>query len=631
MYDDKNRSQGIQGFDEAVPVEEGKEVHDASPADGSRPGDDRQQGYTVTPAGGFYSGADTRTRDVQARTDAQEPHHVPDHAASGVQDTAESLGRTQAGTASAAAPEQAGAHEVPASGLDASETGTHKADAQGEYHYSAAAGNIPFSDSDGGYESHEGGKNAASSASYGSWQAGGHTQNHGDGYQPGGAEAGQNGGSYTPPQYGFMPNGTYGSQSYGSQNYGAQPPYGGQPVRPAKPPKAPKQKKEKKTSTGQFPAKAFVACVLASAVVGLGAGAGGFALTNHFAGGAQASSSQTSTGGTSPAQTISIQSEVENLVQAVAEKVGPSVVGIRTTAAVSSFFGGQSESSGEGSGIIYSADGYIITNYHVIQTAAEQSSGASRVQVFLPSDPENGIDATIVGYNIAYDLAVLKVNQIGLPAAEIGNSDDLNVGQYVVAIGNPGGLDFMGSVTYGVISGLNRKITTDNSTQLNLIQTDAAINPGNSGGALVNAKGQVIGVNSVKLVSTGYESMGFAIPINQVVETCKQIISKENEPTPYLGIEISTKYDAQTLQMLGYPTGAVVQSVVEGSPAADAGLRRSDIITEFAGTTVSSYTTLNSAISQCSPGETVSVKVYRGGRYYTAEVTLGTNNVQTTR
>ena len=599
MYDDKNRNQGIQGFDEAVPVEDGREIHDdhAAASDETRPQDDRQQGYTVTPAGGYYSGADVRQK-------------------AGAQETTEPMDQAAAETAEEAKAEQTGA----------SGTNPSKADAQSEYHYSAAAGNIPFAGSEGGTEN-------TSSASYGSWQAGsGYQSGYGQsGYQSGGAGVGHNGGSYTPPQYGFMPNGTYGSQNYGSQNYGSQNPYGGQPVRPAKPPKAPRPKKEKKSSSGPFPVKAFVACVLAAAVVGLGAGAGGFALTNHFAGSAENTSTQTSTGGATSAQTISIQGEVENLVQAVAEKVGPSVVGIRTTAAVGSFFGGQSESSGEGSGIIYTADGYIITNYHVIQAAAEQSNSSSRVQVFLPSDTETGIDATIVGYNIAYDLAVLKVGRTGLPAAEIGDSDDLNVGQYVVAIGNPGGLDFMGSVTYGVISGLNRKITTDNSTQLNLIQTDAAINPGNSGGALVNSKGQVIGVNSVKLVSTGYESMGFAIPINQVIETCKQIISKENEPTPYLGIEISTKYDAQTLQMLGYPTGAVVQNVVEGSPADDAGLQRSDIITEFAGTTVSSYTTLNSAISQCSPGETVSVKVYRGGRYYTAEVTLGTNNAQTAK
>ncbi|MCI8360748.1 MAG: serine protease [Clostridiales bacterium] len=588
MFDDKNRSQGIQGFDEALPVEDGKDGPALSPSDETGPTAGRQQGYTVTPAGGYYSGGDDRQSAVQTESDSA------------------------AGEAKAESdmPEQAAAEAHTA------QAAPSQPDRQGEYHYSASAGNIPFSGSE---------NRPAGGAAYGSPRA--------DGRQNG---YGQSSGSYTPPQYGFMPNGTYGSQNYSSQNYGSspygtQPAYNSQPARPAKPPKAPRPKKERKPLFGQLPVKTFVACVLAAAVVGLGAGAGGFALTRHLTGDAQGAPVQTSSGTAGSAQTISIQSEVENLVQAVAEKVSPSVVGIRTTAASYSFFGGQNSSSGEGSGIIYSEDGYIITNYHVIQAAAEQGGGAARVQVFLPSDPENGIDASIVGYNIAYDLAVLKINQTGLPVAEIGNSDELNVGQYVVAIGNPGGLDFMGSVTYGVISGLNRKITTDNSTQLNLIQTDAAINPGNSGGALVNAKGQVIGVNSVKLVSTGYESMGFAIPMNQVVETCKQIISKENAPTPYLGIEISTKYDAQTLQMLGYPTGAVVQSVVEGSPAADAGLQRSDIITEFAGTTVSSYTTLSSAISQCSPGETVSVKVYRSGRYYTADVTLGTNNVQTAK
>ena len=616
MFDDKDKSP-LHGFDsaEALDAHEpekgvptGESHGGTSHTQAGTPDHSYPQGYTVTPAGGYF-----------------------DHTTSGGPAGASADANTPSGDAADA--KQAGAdpvEEKPSS----------------EYHYSASKGDIPFA----GSESGEGAASTASAAgrpgASGQSEPSGRTASAGqqgasDWQRQSGYTAGQNSysaagaqsGSYTPPAgsggqtpsgYGFMPSGNYGYQN-GYQNGYA---YGqAQPQRTAKAPKPPKPKKEKKPSQKHFTVKAFVACALAAAVIGAGAGAGGFALVSVLQDPADTASAA-STGGSDTAKTISIEGQAENLVQAVAEKVGPSVVGIRTTAASMGLFGSQSESSGEGSGIIFTDDGYIITNYHVIQAAAEQV-GRSQVQVFLPSDTETGIDATIVGYNIGYDLAVLKIDKTGLPAAEIGNSNELSVGQYVVAIGNPGGLEFMGSVTYGVISGLDRKITTENSEQLNLIQTDAAINPGNSGGALVNSKGQVIGVNSVKLVSTGYESMGFAIPINQVVETCKQIISKENEPTPYLGLEISTTYDAQTLQLLGYPTGAVVQRVTAGGPAEEAGLQRGDIITEFAGTTISSYTTLNTAISQCSPGQQVTLKVYRGGRYYEANVTLGSNNVNT--
>ena len=585
MYDDKNRN--LEGFDSAVPMQDGQQTpaadthggeqdafrgHTADDrqttqadgrADDRADGDVQPQGYTVTPAGGYYN-HDSHASDAKATPDADQP---------------------------AAAP------------------------ASTEYHYSAAKGDIPFAGSEEGDQKAQEG---SYSGSYSQSGADGWQQRQSADYDASGRPAGN---SYTPPQYGFMPSGNYGYQN----GYTGQ-----QPPRPQRPVKTPKPKKEKKPAQKHFTARAFIACALAAAVIGAGAGAGGFALTSRLYEQTDDTASTASSSSTGTAQTISIQGEVENLVQAVAEKVGPSVVGIRTTAASIGIFGSQGESTGEGSGIIYTQDGYIITNYHVIQAAAEQAGMQSaKVEVYLPSDTENGIEAKIVGYNISYDLAVLKIDKTGLPAAEFGNSDDLSVGQYVVAIGNPGGLDFMGSVTYGVISGLNRKITTENSEQLNLIQTDAAINPGNSGGALVNSKGQVIGVNSVKLVSSGYESMGFAIPINQVIETCQQIISKENEPTPYLGLEISTTYDAQTLQMLGYPTGAVVQNVTSGGPAAEAGIQRGDIITEFNDTTISSYTTLNSAISQCSPGEQVTLTIYRSGRYYEATVTLGSNNVNT--
>ena len=325
---------------------------------------------------------------------------------------------------------------------------------------------------------------------------------------------------------------------------------------------------------------------------------------------------------------ISVDKTVESVIEAVAEKVRPSVVGIRTLSSYNSFFGSGEEATGEGSGIIYTNDGYIITNYHVIENAIGNSK--SRIEVFLESDPNNGIEATIVGYNISYDLAVVKIKTSKkLNAIELSTSENLKVGQFVAAVGNPGGIEFMGSVTYGIISGLNRTVS-DGSTNdaVPLIQTDAAINPGNSGGALVNTKGQLIGVNSSKIVSESYEGMGFAIPVDEVKEICNKIIDREYAPTPYIGITISERYDAATLKYLGYPAGAVVQNVVDGGPASDAGIKRGHIITEFNGIKITDYTVLTKAISECTPNEVITVVVYESGKYYSTSLTVGSNNQQ---
>jgi len=320
---------------------------------------------------------------------------------------------------------------------------------------------------------------------------------------------------------------------------------------------------------------------------------------------------------------INIDETVESVVEAVAVKVTPSVVGIRTTTSVISFFGGSSEATGEGSGVIYSADGYIITNYHVISEAIANQS-ASKIEVFLDSASSEAYPASVVGYNISSDLAVIKINVKGLTPAEIADSDKLKVGQYVITVGNPGGLEFMDSVTYGVISGLNRVVSSDSGIEL--IQTDAAINPGNSGGALVNTKGQLVGINSSKIVSEEFEGMGFAIPVNTVVEICDKIISKENSPEPYIGISISEKYTPSVLEYYGYPTGAVVLSVADASPAQNSGIRRGDIITEYKGKKITEFKVLEQLMEDSIPGEKVTVKLYRSGRYYSTTITVGSNN-----
>lgn len=317
------------------------------------------------------------------------------------------------------------------------------------------------------------------------------------------------------------------------------------------------------------------------------------------------------------------KNNITSIAQSVAANCSKSVVGIRTTTSVVSFFGGTSEATGEGSGIIYTDEGYIITNYHVIENAVT-SSKASKIEVFLNNANTDGYEASVVGYNISSDLAVLKINAKGLTKIEIGNSDGLSVGQYVVTIGAPGGLEFMGSVTYGIISGLNRVVSSD--SKIGLIQTDAAINPGNSGGALLDENGKLIGVNSSKIVSEEFEGMGFAIPVNSVVDICNRIITNKDKQEPYVGITISDKYTSDVLSSYGYPVGAVVLSVAEGSTAESAGIKKGDIITEFNGVEITEYNVFGEVLKKCTPNTSVNIKIYRSGRYYQTKINIGSNS-----
>lgn len=397
-------------------------------------------------------------------------------------------------------------------------------------------------------------------------------------------------------------NYNYGGYNYGGTTFSVKPP---------------KQKKAKKK--GKYGAGVVVAASLLAAVIGAGSGIAAVTLTSR--------GNNTFTPITSNVSgsnvNINIDETAESVVEAVAEKVTPSVVGIRTTTSVRSFFGGSNESTGEGSGVVYSADGYIITNYHVISGAVTNKSG-SKVEVFTDTLDSKSYEATVVGYNISTDLAVIKIDAKGLTPVEFSDSSKLKVGQYVITVGNPGGLEFMDSVTYGVISGLNRVVSSDSGVKL--IQTDAAINPGNSGGALVNTKGQLVGINSSKIVSEEFEGMGFAIPSNTVAEICKSIIEKQNDPEPYIGVTISEKYTASVLKYYGYPSGAVISSVADGSPADSAGLAKGDIITEFDGTEITEYSMFDSLLQKCKPDDKVNIKIYRNGRYYTTTVTVGSNN-----
>ncbi len=295
----------------------------------------------------------------------------------------------------------------------------------------------------------------------------------------------------------------------------------------------------------------------------------------------------------------------------VVEKTRNQVVGVVVSTG-QGFYGGESQ----GSGIIFSADGYIITNAHVVD-------GANTVRIVLPNEEQTTYDAKVIGSDTKTDLAVLKVEATGLDAADIGNSDELKLGETVITVGNPYGLELQSTVTSGIVSALNRSITTSNG-KMNLIQTDAAINPGNSGGALVNLYGQVVGVCSSKISDTDAEGLGFAIPINDAVPIIKELISKGYiSGRPMIGIQ-GQDINAQTAMMYGVPTGVYVVYIEEDSSAYKAGMRQYDIITEFNGKTITCYSDLDIAKDECKAGDTVSVKFYRytNGKTYSTNITL---------
>lgn len=390
---------------------------------------------------------------------------------------------------------------------------------------------------------------------------------------------------------------------------------------PSYTPPMPKNKKEKKRHSTAI---VIIACLLA-AIIGAGSAiavmSSGLFTNNSSSSKSSRKDDDKNTQNNNSNINITIDSEDLTIAEAVALKCNNSVVGIRTTSSVSNFFGGTQEESGDGSGVIYTEDGYIITNYHVISNAVMSSNG--KIDVYIGDLQSESYPATVVGYNISYDLAVIKIDAKNLSPIELGNSDNLNVGQYVITLGAPGGLEFMGSVTYGIISGLDRIISADD--ELKLIQTDAAINPGNSGGALLDAQGKLIGINSSKIAAVEFEGMGFAIPINTVLEKCDKIISRQGESKAYLGANISIAYTPEVLEYYGYPAGAVVVSVAEDSPAEKAGLKRGDIITEFNGVKIKEYPDLNDALYDCEPNETIKIKIYREDDYITLKIKLASD------
>jgi serine protease Do len=343
---------------------------------------------------------------------------------------------------------------------------------------------------------------------------------------------------------------------------------------------------------------------------------------------------ESSSDGSTATKTSVVTDSDSSQVSQIVENVGASIVGIKMTVSTSSnnfgnFFD-QSENNSQsaesiGSGIVINKNGYILTNYHVISYADPnaQSQYSTVMEVYL--DDETSYEAEFIGGDEDSDLAVIKIDaekkDLDLTVATLGDSTQLNVGDPVIAIGNPLGLEFAGTVTTGIVSALDRSVESGNVSQ-NLIQTDAAINSGNSGGALINYSGEVIGINSMKIAVTGVEGIGFAIPTSEAKPIADQLI-KYGKITdkPMIGIsgqditeEIAAANDLEV--------GVYISSVEDGSAANEAGLKKGDIIVGLAGEELTTMAEINSIKNQYSAGDTTDITIIRDGKEKTFDITF---------
>lgn len=315
----------------------------------------------------------------------------------------------------------------------------------------------------------------------------------------------------------------------------------------------------------------------------------------------------------------------ENSIADIANKVSPSVVSIISSSKSTNLFGQSTDSQAAGTGIIVTADGYILTNKHVI-------NGASKVTVIL-DDGTTYEDVKVVATDPLNDIAFLKIDDVSdLKAANLGDSKTINVGQQVIAIGNALG-EYQNTVTAGIISGTGRSVTASDGTGSNvetlsdMIQTDAAINSGNSGGPLVNAAGEVIGINTA--VSASAENMGFAIPISSVKGMLEQLKATGKAERAYLGVytvaitpELAEEYNLPVKYGAYLYSPSSYSAIVKGSPADKAGLKDKDIVTAVNDTKVGAAGSLADLISEYKPGDTVQLTVLREGKEIGVKVTL---------
>ena len=312
-----------------------------------------------------------------------------------------------------------------------------------------------------------------------------------------------------------------------------------------------------------------------------------------------------------------------------ANKILPSIVGIKIEYTVNStsIFGrtGSTTATASGSGIIISEDGYILTNNHVVSSSSSESnsyyqiSEATQVTVTLFND-ETEYEAKIVGQDEQTDLAVIKIEKTGLTKAEFADSDDVKVGEFAMAVGNP--VNMTSTVTTGIVSAVNRKITDSDGKTYTCIQTDAAINSGNSGGALVNAQGKVIGINTLKLSGTGIEGIGFAIPINSTTDITSQLIQYSKVKRPFIGIS-GIDLDETTAKKYNLVVGIYVKSVEDFSSAEKGGLKSGDVIIEADGKSIKSMDELNEIKNSHQIGDTMKLKINRDGSEKEITLTLG--------
>ena len=394
----------------------------------------------------------------------------------------------------------------------------------------------------------------------------------------------------------------------------------------------PYQQTQQKKSGGKL-AVAIVAVILSTALIGFG----GLAL---FRAGVNSTGTGSGSGSSGSGASAFAFNEVETpktdttvtgsgdlLTPAqVAAKVRPSIVSVVTVDNLSYM----SQNSGEGSGIIIGSDGYIVTNSHVI-------GDSSKYDVSVITSDGTTYTAKVVGYDMRSDLAVLKIDATGLPECELGDSSQLVLGDYVVAIGNPGGRQFAGSVTLGIVSGVDRIIDTDDTestSAMRYIQTDAAINPGNSGGALVDINGSVIGINSSKIGGSTVEGMGFAIPISRAIPIIEKLMSRETlskvseEEQGTIGISGAT-VTSSVSKAYNMPVGVYVAKIIEGGGAANSDLHEGDIITALNDQEITSMEDLQKLLQYYKAGTEVALTIQRqdgNGSYAeaTVMVTLGT-------
>lgn len=383
-------------------------------------------------------------------------------------------------------------------------------------------------------------------------------------------------------------------------------------------PQMPSQKKHKKSGAGKAVALVLV-CALVSGCMGVGGAFLGSSLVRQGQPETVLSDGvSTVMKGVRETSVLQIQQIDSSKTLSAAEVYAANVnstVGIVTSAVTTNFWGQRTTSAAAGSGFLFTDDGYILTNYHVVQ-------GADSVTVSTYDGTK--YDAKIIGFDESNDVAVLKIDAEGLTPVVIGDSDQLNVGDSVVAIGNPlGELTF--SLTSGTVSALDREVTMSSGISMELIQTDCAINSGNSGGALFNMHGEVVGITNAKYSGSSgsgasIDNIAFAIPINDVYSIVTSIIEKGYIEKPYIGVSVLDVSDET--QKYGLPKGASVQTVTDDGPAKAAGLQVNDIITKVDDTEIAGSSDLVKAIGQCEPGQEITLTVYRQGQTLELKVTV---------